>query len=184
MPKRSSSVFTVQFSDGASSEVELFFTNPRVWSVVFHIKISTHSFWLFHQATASIVTKVRPSDRPSVCLSVRMEKHGSQWTDFRGILYLWIFTKISQENSILVKSGRHKTHENLRQLSVFFLGWKELPKHRAEKQNTFFKHVYLAFRPTVSSRALQVVLVPLVYNSAFVVASSCCSQFDLYLLSF
>jgi len=67
------------------------------------------------------------SVRLSVCLSVRMEKLVSHWTDFHGILYLSIFRKTLQKIQVSLKSRKYKDalHEDqyifLSYLDHFFL---------------------------------------------------------------
>ena len=55
------------------------------------------AFPKLRKATISFVVSVRPSVRPSVCLSVRTEQLGSHWTDFDKIGYLSIFRKSVQK---------------------------------------------------------------------------------------
>jgi hypothetical protein len=97
----------------------------------------------------------------------------------------FFFMKISQGNSILVKSdrhNRHKTHENL-PLS-FLLGSKRASKTLCSKSHHIFckallpnivPHRYVSASLRFSSNASQVGLVHLVYNSALVLAACCWS---------
>jgi hypothetical protein len=45
---------------------------------------------------------------PSVRLSVRMNQHGSHWTDFHEISYLSIFRKSAKKIQLSLKSEKNK----------------------------------------------------------------------------
>jgi len=53
---------------------------------------------------------VCPSVRPCVCASVRMEQLNSHCTAFYKILYVSIFLKICQENSISLQPDKNNGH--------------------------------------------------------------------------
>ena len=63
--------------------------------------------------------------------SVRMEQHGSQWTDFRIVKYVSIFLKICRENSSFIKTGQEQKLLYVKTITHFwfylaqlFLEWK------------------------------------------------------------
>ena len=55
------------------------------------------------RANISFVMSVRPSVR----LSVHMEKLGSHWTDFHEILFLHIFSKTVEKTQVSFKSDKN-----------------------------------------------------------------------------
>jgi hypothetical protein len=60
------------------------------------------------------VRKIANSDyfALSVCLPVRMEQLGSQWTDFREIWYLSIFRKTVEKIQVSLKSDKNDEYFN------------------------------------------------------------------------
>jgi len=54
-----------------------------------------------------------------VCLSVRMEEHGSRWTDFREIWYMRFLRKSVEKIQVLLQSDKNNGHFTWRPIYIF-----------------------------------------------------------------
>jgi hypothetical protein len=98
------------------------------------------TFAKLRKATISFPMNARLSVYPSVRPSVRMEKHGSDWTYFREKLYISFFSKMFRKNSNLLKiSQKWVFHVKTNilffksYLAQFFLEWETFQTKVAEK---------------------------------------------------
>jgi len=102
-----------------------------------------------------------------------MEKHSSQWADFRGIFYLWIFTSSVKEIQFWLNLTDTTDTRLMKIYDISpFSSWVENSFQNIvqKSQTLFFKHIlpsilhqrHVSVSLTVSSKAFQVALVRLV----------------------